>query len=412
MRLLFLSAWFPYPPDNGSRLRVYHLLRSLSERHDVTLISFASDGPDVSLAPKDLSFCTRVVGVRADPFRRLGPRHTARFLFLEPSVAAPLRIMTSAVQEQTANCTYDAVIASTTTTACYALAASCSGARILEEHNSMTRWGHERWLAGAGRIQRGRRWVSWQKSRRYEARLFSRFDLVTMVSAVDRDAAVSLPGYRGPVAVVPNGVDCERNKPGLVARQPYRLVYNGALTYNANYDAMCWFLADIYPQVRARLPDTTLAITGRIDGVDLDALRLDPSLQLTGFVPDIRLPVAGAAACVVPLRQGGGTRLKILEAMALGTPVVSTRKGAEGLAVSDGEHLLLADTPEEFAACTVAVLTDASLAAHLARNARRLVESQYDWLTIGARFAQLIEQAVERSRGEGARTVDRGQGRK
>jgi len=108
------------------------------------------------------------------------------------------------------------------------------------------------------------------------------------------------------------------------------------------------------------------------------------------------MPVAEAAACVVPIRQGGGTRLKILEAMALGTPVVSTTKGAEGLSVTDGEHLLLADDPASFAACTLRLFRDDGLRSRLARNARRLVEERYDWAQIGQRFVHLVEETVSR----------------
>ena len=142
---------------------------------------------------------------------------------------------------------------------------------------------------------------------------------------------------------------------------------------------MRWFLAEVYPRIKAQSPDVSLTITGSTDGVDLAGLALDDTVRLTGFVDDVRLPVAEAAVCVAPIRQGGGTRLKILEAMALGTPVVATAKGAEGLDVVDGEHLLLADDPERFARRTVALAGDADLRQRLRGNARRLVEERYDW---------------------------------
>jgi len=113
-------------------------------------------------------------------------------------------------------------------------------------------------------------------------------------------------------------------------------------------------------------------------------------------VDDVRLPVAGSAACVAPLRQGGGTRLKILEAMALGTPVVATSKGAEGLGVTPGENILIADEPADFADHVIHVLRDAAQRELLATNARRLVEERYDWIEIGRRFVDLVEEAVER----------------
>ena len=200
---------------------------------------------------------------------------------------------------------------------------------------------------------------------------------------------------RMPLEVVPNGVDCDHNRPGLAQPQPIRLVYNGSLTYSANYDAMRWFLAEVYPRIKAQVPGVSLTITGSTRGVDLAGLALDDTVRLTGFVDDVRIPVAEAGVCVVPIRQGGGTRLKILEAMALGTPVVATSKGAEGLDAVDGEHLLLADDPEAFARRTVELLGNPALRHDLAANARRLVEDRYDWAAIGQRFVDLVEATVK-----------------
>jgi len=123
---------------------------------------------------------------------------------------------------------------------------------------------------------------------------------------------------------------------------------------------------------------------------------LGDGVRLSGYLEDIRPVVAGASVCVAPIRQGGGTRLKILEAMALGTPVVATSKGAEGLDVADGEHILIADGPAEFANRTLQLLRDPALRQRLAYNARRLVEEWYDWGPIGQRFVRLVEEAVQR----------------
>ena len=203
-----------------------------------------------------------------------------------------------------------------------------------------------------------------------------------------------LPGFQRPVEVVPNGVDCRHNLPGLHSSNDNLLVYNGALTYSANLDAMTYFLSSIFPIVQQQIPDVRLTITGSTAGVDLSSLALTDAVFFSGYVPDVRLPIAQAAVCVVPLRDGGGTRLKILEAMALGTPVVATSKGAEGLDVIDGVHLLIADTPEEFARETIRLLREPKLRSTLAANARRLVVENYDWQQIGDRFVQLIEQTV------------------
>jgi glycosyltransferase involved in cell wall biosynthesis len=265
---------------------------------------------------------------------------------------------------------------------------------VLEEHNSLSRWAFERYRAQAHPIGRLRGWVNWRKRLRYESRLYRCFDLCTMVSELDREATVRLLPHRSCcVVVVPNGIDCQHNRPSMSRSQANTLVFNGSLTYSANYDAMQMFLSQIYPRIRIEVPDVTLTITGSSCGVDLAGLCLDESVHLSGHVDDVRPLVAGAQACVVPLRQGGGTRLKILEAMALGTPVIATSKGAEGLEVVDGTHLLLADEPLDFSQRVVQILQEPALSEFLATNARRLVERHYDWEQIGQRFVALVEAA-------------------
>jgi glycosyltransferase involved in cell wall biosynthesis len=399
MNILFLSTWHPHPPDNGSKLRVYHLLRSLAERHQVTLLSFAFATARLEEAGPLEEWGIEVRAVPINPFEanRAGALRT--FLSPRPMVSRPIPAMSRLAADALATQAFDAVVASTEMMADYALQAPVGTIKVLEEHNSMARWMRERYRGQAGALQKLRCWASWQKTRQYEARLFRRFDLITMVS--EQDAAVSqalLPDGRPPVHVIPNGVDCRDRRPGLAQPVPGRLVFNGSLTYSANYNAMRWFLAEVYPRIKAEVPGVSLTITGSTQGVDLDGLALDESVTLTGFVEDVRLPVAEATMAIAPIREGGGTRLKILEAMALGTPVVATSKGAEGLDVVDGEHLLMADDPARFADCVIALLRDPALRARLVASARRLVEQRHDWDAIGRRFVALVEETVAQRR--------------
>ncbi len=397
MRTLFLATWYPYPPDNGSKLRAYHLLRALGSRHQVTLLSFAFDTARPEKTSALDTFCRDVQVITGNPFEINRAGALATFLSTHPpvtrSIPAMQQLVTAAWQRGES---YDAVIASTEMTADYALTAPPGVTKILEEHNSLTRWMAERYRGQHTPLQRARCWVSWQKRRWYERRLYPHFDLVTMVSRQDAQVTTELVrGEKPRIALVPNGVDCAHNRPSLAQPRASALVFNGSLTYSANYDAMRWFLAEVYPTIRAQVPGVTLTITGSTQGVDLTGLALDDSVTLTGFVEDVRIPVVGASVAIAPIRQGGGTRLKILEAMALGTPVVTTSKGAEGLDVADGEHLILVDEPETFARCTVELLGNSDLRQSLVTNARRLVEEHYDWQAIGTRFVGLVEAAVE-----------------
>ena len=197
------------------------------------------------------------------------------------------------------------------------------------------------------------------------------------------------------VVVVPNGVDLDRYKGDFGAPEPGTLIFPGALTYGANFDAMAFFLHQVFPLVKARRPEVVLRITGKTNGVPVDRLPLDERVILTGHLDDVRPPVAQSWACVVPLRIGGGTRLKILEAMALGTPVVSTSKGAEGLEVVPGEHILIADEPTEFADAVLRLLDDPALRTKLAADGQRLVREQYGWEQIGKKLDQLLHQIVQ-----------------
>jgi glycosyltransferase involved in cell wall biosynthesis len=397
MKILFLSTWFPWPADNGSKIRVYQLLRALGAQHQVSLLSFAFDTARPAESAALHEFCTDVQAIERNPFKRADVSAFERFLSPDPIVTRPLDDMKRAAQHRLDSTHYDVVIASIEVTATYALQAPQTAAKILEEHNSLSRWMWERYRAQTHPLQRLRCWLSWRKTTRYEDRLFRQFNLCVVVSEQDRVASLQmLPHYRGPVEVVSNGVDCDRNRPGLQPSDPVRLVFSGALTYQANYDAVQYFLKEIYPIIQQARPEVTLLITGATTGVDLERLPLSRGVTLTGYVDDIRPIVSGSSVCIVPIQEGGGTRLKILEAMALGTPVVSTTKGAEGIEARHGEHLLLADDPASFADCTLNLMRDPSLRQRITGNARRLVEERYDWAKIGERFVGLVEDAVKR----------------
>jgi glycosyltransferase involved in cell wall biosynthesis len=256
--------------------------------------------------------------------------------------------------------------------------------------------------AGAGwRGWRAR--LAWAKLRGHLRRLAARADLLTVASEVERGlvGAAGVPAAR--VRVVPNGVDAARLGEVAPDPEPGAMVYPGALGYAANADAVGFFCREVLPRVRAAAPRARLVVTGRADGPARTALAGAAGVAFTGHVPDIRDVLARSQLCVVPLRVGGGTRLKILEAMAAGVPVLSTRKGAEGLAVVPGVHLLVADTPAELAAAALRLLGDGALRRELADRARALVRARYDWAAIGAAFRDLVEAvAAGRRPAEGA----------
>lgn len=393
MRILVLSTWFPYPLSQGSKIRAYYLIKSLAERHDVALVSFA----DVPLEPGSIDhmgqICRKVEVVHHNPFARSRKKTLLGWLSQRPSVVLTSYCpeMVARVQHLASDWEPECVIALTFITAPYALAVH-GAPRIVDIDNLMWPMLKQALRQAQDPFGRLRSWVAYWKFRQYETWLYRQFDLALVVSERDRLATMDHIGLRtSQVGVVPNGVDTSFNQPLPVEPKPDTLVFNGALTYSLNYDAMDYFLRRIFPLIRAQAPEAHLTITGATTGVPIAALPADGHVTFSGYLKDIRPEVSSSWVCVVPLRMGGGTRLKILEAMALGTPVVSTSKGAEGLDIETGKHLLIGNTPSEFAAQTVRVLREPGLRKSLSAQAARLVKEKYDWAKIGRHFCDLVE---------------------
>jgi glycosyltransferase involved in cell wall biosynthesis len=231
--------------------------------------------------------------------------------------------------------------------------------------------------------------LMWAKQSAYIRSLLPRFQACTVVSEQEKRLLASVaPRYQA-VELIPNCIDLPKYDRESIPRACHTLIFTGAFTYRVNYDAMVWFLAEIYPLIRQRIPSVRLVITG-----DHANLPLPPAenVTLTGYIDDVRPAVAGATVSLVPIHHGGGTRLKLLEAMALGTTVVSTTKGAEGLDVQHGRHLLLADTPQAFADAVIRLLQGPDLRQRLAANAFRLVQASYNWEIVMPRFLKLVDR--------------------
>ena len=394
MRVLILSTWFPYPPDNGAKIRAHYLIRALSDKHDVTLATFCTD----SIAETAKPARVEVITVPDDPFRHVNKPQIVKYVSPIPLAFWPSHAMQQAINQIAARRHFDVVVAIQTPVARYA-AALHDIPRVIDIDTSfsfqMLRRSEHYRDAGT----RLRTWISWQKTRWYEQHIFREFLACTVSSSLEVDfVATMIKDHGGSIEVIRNGVDCEQFQPGRYPVRPNTLIYNGALTYSANYDAMQYFLSTIYPLIRKEVGEATLTITGSNTGVNLNGLLLNDSVKLPGHIADIRPYVGSSAVCVVPLRQGSGTRLKILEAMALGVPVVSTSKGAEGLDAIDGQHLLLADDPAEFAFKTGLLLQDVALRQRLISQARQLVEQRYDWRDIGQTFVNLVEAVVDKGK--------------
>jgi glycosyltransferase involved in cell wall biosynthesis len=237
----------------------------------------------------------------------------------------------------------------------------------------------------------------WRKMYWYERAACRRFDVVITVSRVDRDQ-ISAEFRVNDVYDVPTGVDTDYFKPADCPPRPTELVFTGSMDWMPNEDAVIYFAESILPAVTRVVPDVSLTVVGRNPTKRLLALaEHNGQIRVTGRVEDIRPYVARAAAFVVPIRVGGGTRLKIFEAMAMAKPVVSTTVGAEGLPVHDGRELLIADDPEQFAQAVVRVLTDTQLAKRIGEQSHTYVNEQFGWGRAASAFAQICDRAARRN---------------
>jgi glycosyltransferase involved in cell wall biosynthesis len=402
MRVLILNHAIPFPPVGGGDLRTYHLLRALARRHQLTVAGFGPDGPRT--APP---FAAEVVEVGwewpplyqamwGDDPDRARAAYEELLGSEEPWFVS---CMASAALENAvrdlARRGFDLALVEHTNMARYLPALPAGLPTVLDLHNvhaliarreAEGRDGPERELA--------RQEAS--RTRRFEAWAAARCDLCLAVSDPEARAARRLLGVAD-VRVVPNGVDTAQLRPAPGPGEDGYLLFTGTMDYAPNVAAVEFFVRRVWPLVRRAVPAATFHVVGARPTPAVLRLAGD-GVEIHGGVADMGPYFGRAAVVVVPLLQGGGTRLKILEAAASARAVVSTPLGAEGLDLTDGRELLLARGPEDFAAAVVGLLRDPGHRQELGRQARRAAE-RYDWDDIGEAFLGLVDRVVARRAG-------------
>jgi glycosyltransferase involved in cell wall biosynthesis len=236
--------------------------------------------------------------------------------------------------------------------------------------------------------------LTWRKLQGYTKSILKNVDACTVPSELEKHNLLEiLPGYPG-IKVVPHALDLSQYAGPFGHPQPNSLVYTGSFTYYPNQDAAYYFLEQIYPRIRMSVPEVCTQMIGNTGSAQLEQWPIDKSVSFTGLVYDVRPNVAQSWLSVVPLRMGAGTRLKIIESLALGTPVVSTSKGAEGLEITNGKNILIADTPSEFADAVIKVLQNPALREALSQAGRKLVVEKYSSEVMGANFNSLLNTVL------------------
>lgn len=401
MTILWLNSGLLLPLDKGGKLRTWHLMRHLAKRHEITYLSFS----DPSQAEADRrgmrEVCRRLETVqRTDPEKGTAAfyLHAARYT-VDPVPYAVAKYRSDAYRARLrallAEERYDAVVCDFLPPVVN-MPARLDCPAILFTHNVEAEiWRRHAETAGnpASRLLLKQQW---QRMLRFERRALERFDLVLAVSEADAHTFGRLyPGaLQSPVHVVQTGVDTQYFQPLDTPVRPRHLVFTGSMDWLPNEDGMQYFVRDILPRIRAVEPDTTLSIIGRSPTPAVRRLGELPGIEVTGRVDDVRPHVAAGAVYIVPLRIGGGTRLKIFEAMAMAKAVVSTTVGAEGLPVTNGRDVVIADEPERFAEHVVRLMRDDGARRTIEQEARRRVVERYDWSAV----AQDFEEALERLR--------------
>jgi glycosyltransferase involved in cell wall biosynthesis len=398
LRILIVSADFPFPPRWGFARRVYQLAHGLAKRHEVTLLTYAlpSDEPNVHRLREE--FDVDVVPRRHIPRRTKRIDQAASLVSPRPYSARLVRsaAMQKAIDDLCASRRFDILQLESSVLCGFRIPASVR--LVLDEHNIE----HEvfRRMREGERSPARRLFYQLEQGRfrRFEERWWCRVH----GCAVTSDREVEIVRRQAPstlTAVVPNGVDLEffTPKPGHVA--PCTLLFNGLLQYRPNLDAAHHLVDTIWPLVAKRCPQARLEIVGRGDPADLRRLER-PNVVVTGEVSDMRPYLERAAVVVVPIRMGGGTRLKVVEGLAMGKAMVSTTLGCEGIAVRDGEHLRVADTPQAFAAAVVELFEDPASASELGLAGRALAEEKYSWDLAVDRLESLYRGVFAREAGE------------
>ena len=397
MRILFLTPQLPYPPRQGTALRNWGLIKHLGERHAITLLSFA-EADQAADAPELNAACRQVIVV---PVPRRSSADRLRTLFSpHPDLARRLwspdfaRVLGDLLRESQ----FDIVhleglemapyLPHLRTATLQVIYDAHNAEHVLQRRAFVTDRNHPaRWSAALYS------WLQIHRLEKFEAEVCRAVDWVTCVSEKDAAALRQLvPALQS--VIVPNGMEVETHipSPSISLPAPVSLVFTGKMDYRPNLDAVLWFVEAILPIVRAAHPEAQFVVVGQKPPERLQRLNGENGIAVTGAVEDVRPYIARASVYVAPLRMGGGTRFKLLEAMALARPIVSTTVGAEGFGVTSGRELLLADSPADFAAAILGLLSDPVHAVELGESGRAFARAGYDWRVIIPRLEAVYVQ--------------------
>ncbi len=404
MKLLFLTPQLPYPPYQGTTIRNFNIIKNLAPHHEITLISFGT-AEELQNAEPLRALCKRIEIVPY-PARTLTQR--ARDTLFSPLPDMALRLKSDEMHELVARVTreerFDVVQVEGIEMARYLTALTTRHAPLVfDDHNAEYVLQRTAYESDARRVTRWHAalysFIQWKKLERYERAVCRGANHIVACSTADANAIARLIGQQVSISVVPNGVDTDFFVPSdEVCAKPLAelsMVFAGKMDFRPNIDAMLWFCDEILARIRAEIPLAHIVIVGQKPAPRIVALRGRQGVEVTGWVSDTRPYIADAALYVVPLRMGSGTRLKVLEAMAMGKAIVSTERGVEGIDLVANRDAVIADTSDAFARQVIALINDAERRQALGQAARALAEEKYDWRKIVPKFEQVYERTKD-----------------
>jgi len=396
-----LASTFPFPAVSGVDMRNAQLLRQISSRHDVTLLTYArpEDQPHI----EEMAGSMAIEVVTRPPERR-SVKRMAQLRSLGsrlPFACLSLRSkeMQDAIDRLTAATRFDLIHIESSTMSLFHFPEGVP--KLIDEHNIEYELYARLYRGERSRLRRLFNGIEFLRMRRFERNSWRQAQACSVTS--DRETPViSAAAPRTPTAVVPNGVDLDYFAQFRGETTPRTVAFVGVLNYRPNFDAASFLVHEIWPLVLAECPDAQLKIIGSTPEREALSLR-SPGVEVTGRVPDVRPYLHQASVVAAPIRMGGGTRLKVVEALALGKAMVSTSLGSEGIAARDREHLLIADDAASFAARILELFEDASLRERLGVAARALAEDRYSWDVAGDRLDALYTRIVANLRSTSVR---------
>lgn len=398
LKILWLKSGPLHPIDTGGKIRTFNMLRELKKLHEVHYLALSKqewidqdrgEAAEYSHAHFWIPWRETAKGTPAFYGDLLG-----NFLFsnLPYGVAKyESTAMKAKIAELDRSRKYDLIISDFLVPAINVFDGQDGLATksLLFQHNVEAQIWERSYQTAGNPLQKFYLQKQWRRMADFEKTSAERFDGVVAVSEDDCRLMRERYGLKNVLGSVPTGVDTEYFQPDATPKKKHSLIFLGSMDWRPNIDGIDFFMNEVYPRIKQRVPDVSLSIVGRNPGASIKALaETDASITVSGTVPDVRPHLASSEIMVVPLRIGGGTRIKIYEAMSAGLPVVSTRVGAEGLDVRDGEHIVLADAPEEFARATADLLLNADRRRQIAAAGCEVVRKNFSWTGVTAIFAE------------------------